>query len=333
MDRASETSVASEFNRLLAKPLSEAVEVCKLLSYSNLLPRHLTHYTSKKSENYGKPFPREVVESNLMLIALQLESWGWPLSRLPAVAGESYVVGGKLAFQGKLVTAVLNSSGKLQSNLDLKVEKHDSQGLICTASAKLKGENEPRYATWTLTKAKTQNDMWTDDPEQILRYATARRWGRTHCPEVMLGFYSPDELTQGNGEAEAVHVLDLAGKDPTDFALPAQASAPSAENVQIIDETPQEVKEPAEANYELPPEAEQSPPEPSAKNGVTMDDYRLLIGQATTEEGVREILGKACSNRKNSRTALPREYWPTIMQDCDQQIDFINDVAKQEQSE
>ena len=47
--------------------------------------------------------------------------------------------------------------------------------------------------TLSVGEAKTDNAMWTKDPDQKLCYSGAIRWARRHCPQVLLGIIAEDE--------------------------------------------------------------------------------------------------------------------------------------------
>ena len=151
----------------------EAVRLAEMMSQGKLVPQHLQ----------GKP-------ADCLLVIEQAMRWG--VSPF-AVAQCTSVIQGRPMFEGKLVAAVVNSSGMLDGRL-----RHDFQGegdaLKVVVSGKLKGEAEPRTVEVTLKEAKTSNGMWTKQPQQQLIYAGSRVWARRHTPEVMLGIYSPEEM-------------------------------------------------------------------------------------------------------------------------------------------
>jgi len=106
------------------------------------------------------------------------------------VVGECSVVQGRLFFSGKLTAALLNTSGHLADRLSYDYEysdkdKTDVYGV--TVSGRLNNEATPRTIHITLNQVKTNNKVWTSQPEQQLAYAGARTWGRRHAPEVLMG--------------------------------------------------------------------------------------------------------------------------------------------------
>src|SRR6056297_874084 len=88
--------------------ITAALQAGKALSLSPLLP--MTLRGEVENGRIAKPFESEVIEANVTLVALQAMAWNMPFT---FVASEAYVIGGKLAYQGKLIAAVANSSGIL----------------------------------------------------------------------------------------------------------------------------------------------------------------------------------------------------------------------------
>jgi len=48
-----------------------------------------------------------------------------------------------------------------------------------------------------LSQAQVRNStLWASDPKQQLAYLATKRWSRLHCPDVIMGVYTPDELQE-----------------------------------------------------------------------------------------------------------------------------------------
>lgn len=149
-----------------------------------LLPDHLL---SGKSG----PYPPEQVRGNCFLIVNQALRWGLDPF---AVAAETYVVSGKLGFQGKLIAALVNARARLKSRLSYQFNDKTGDALAVAVSGTLDGESEPRTITLSVGQAKTGNQMWTKDPHQKLIYSGVTKWARRHTPEVILGVATDDDL-------------------------------------------------------------------------------------------------------------------------------------------
>lgn len=98
----------------------------------------------------------------------------------------------------------------------------DEEGLKVIVSATLVGEKEPRVLELLMKQARTRNSpLWTEDPKQQLAYLAGRRWGRLHAPDVIMGVYTPDELTEFGGE-KFMGMADVVGAPPAPPPAPAE---------------------------------------------------------------------------------------------------------------
>ncbi len=179
--------------------ISQRFQLSKMIAagmaQASLLPEHLR--TKKVDGAYVDLAPAEI-EANCILICNQAFRWGVDPF---ALAPESYVVGGKLAYQGKLVTAIINKLAGLRESL-----RFDFQGsgedLTVTVTGHLKSEQTPRTVTLSVAQARTDNDIWDKDPEQKLVYSGAIRWARRHKPETLLGI--TDDSAEDQAQVETV---------------------------------------------------------------------------------------------------------------------------------
>jgi hypothetical protein len=153
--------------------MDSAMRLAEMMSRGKLVPAHL------------QASPGDC----LMVIEAAMR---WGMSPF-AVAQCTSVIQGKLMFEGKLVAAALNASGIMSSRL---AYRHTGEGAsrAVEVSGILRGETEQRKVVVTLQEAKTNNGMWTKQPDQQLVYAGTRVWARRHAPEVMLGVYAPEEF-------------------------------------------------------------------------------------------------------------------------------------------
>lgn len=148
-----------------------------------------------------------------------------------AVAQKTHLVNGVLGYEAQLVNAVITSMAPTKDRLNYEwfgdwskiIGKYkeitspdkkddsgqpkkyrvkdwslaDEKGLGVKVWATLKGEDEPRLLELLLSQAGTRNSpLWVDDPRQQLAYLAVKRWSRLYCPDVILGVYSPDELSE-----------------------------------------------------------------------------------------------------------------------------------------
>lgn len=155
-----------------------------------------------------------------LALCLQAQAWGM---NPYAVAQKAHVIKGKLGYEAQLVNAVITRHAPIQGRLSFawsegwerilgKFKKQpgknggadyavpnwaekDEVGLWCEVSATLFDENAPRVLRLDLCQAHPrQSTLWATDPKQQLAYTVVKRWARLHCPDVILGIYTPEEL-------------------------------------------------------------------------------------------------------------------------------------------
>jgi hypothetical protein len=166
-------SVTVSNNGLMPANMDQAMRLSDMMAKGKLMPAHL----------------RDQPGDCLMVIE---QAMRWGMSPF-AVAQSTSVISGKLMFEGKLVAAALHGSGALKGRLSYVFSgEGDARKVI--ASGVLQGETEPRTVEIALRDVRTTNKMWQTQPDQQLVYSGARVWARRHCPEVMLGVYSPEEM-------------------------------------------------------------------------------------------------------------------------------------------
>lgn len=100
----------------------------------------------------------------------------------------------------------------------------DEEGLQVTCYATLAGDTEPTELTLMMKQARTRNSpLWTEDPKQQLAYLAAKRWGRLHAPDVIMGVYTPDELEEV--EPKHMGMVDEVKPPPAPNEWPAELFA------------------------------------------------------------------------------------------------------------
>lgn len=160
--------------------------VSTMLSKSELVPKHLQ----------GKP-------ADCFLVVAQAFRWGFDPF---AVAQSTFVTSGKLGYEGKLIAAVINTSGKLRGNLAFSYTG-SGQDRRVTVSGTFKGESEARVVEGSVKEWATQNQKWKEITDQMLAYRGAREWARRHMPEAVLG-------VQAEEEVESVDVTPVQAEAP-----------------------------------------------------------------------------------------------------------------------
>lgn len=147
-----------------------------------------------------------------------------------AVAQHTFVTQGKLGYEGKLIAAMVNASGKLAENLNYTYSgAGDDRKVVVSGS--LKGSTVVREIDGTVGKWKTNNEFWKKNPDQMLAYRGAREWARRHMPEVLLGVNSDDEIAPRT----MVDVSPATGAAALNEALARVAPASEVDDLRTVD--------------------------------------------------------------------------------------------------
>lgn len=167
---------------------NQMMMIAQTMASASLIPEHLL---GKKRGGQFEYFTADEIRANCFLIVNQAFRWGMdPFAVMP----ETYVVGGKLGYQGKLIAALVNSLADLEERLSYTYTgTKGTPDFTVTVSGKIRGEKEPRSVTVRVGDVKTDNTMWTKDPEQKLVYTGATKWARRHCPEIILGILTDED--------------------------------------------------------------------------------------------------------------------------------------------
>lgn len=243
-------AVAVDFNDPVAIYLdsdvfSQLQRVAKLMSSASLAPAHL--------RGEGKL-------GDCFLVAAQAFRWRMdPFS----VAQHTYVLSGKLGYEGKLIAAVVNSSGRLQGSLDYRYTGTGDQRMV-TVSGKLIGDTATREIAGSVGGWKTSNEQWKKNPDQMLAYRGAREWARRYMPEAVLGIQADDELAPPRN----VTMRDITPADT------APVAAVSAILDQITEQEADSVTAPAVSDAEPPSPAAASVAAPTGAPPELSPDLR-----------------------------------------------------------
>lgn len=168
-------------------------------------------------------------QGDCLAVVMQAAQWGMnPF----AVAQKTHLVNGTLGYEAQLVNAAVNTMAPTKDRINYewfgdwakvmgkfeertskkKVDEDtgqplkyrvpgwtiaDEAGLGIRVSATMKGEDKPRVLELLLVQCRVRNSpLWADDPRQQIAYLGVKRWVRLHCPDVLLGVYTRDELEE-----------------------------------------------------------------------------------------------------------------------------------------
>jgi len=164
-------------NDLLPSTMEAAIEFSTRMAEAKLVPVHL-----QKSP------------ADCLRVVLQAARWQMDPF---AVADKTSVISGKLMYEGQLMSAVVNSRGKLSKRLEYDFEG-EGQSRTLTVRGTVQGEDKERtiILTHALASKINRNGQMSINPDQQMCYIGSRMWARRHTPELMLGVYVPDEMDE-----------------------------------------------------------------------------------------------------------------------------------------
>lgn len=151
--------------------------VARLMSTAGLVPAHLRG---------------EEKLSDCALVAAQ--AFRWRMDPF-AIAQHTFVLSGKLGYEGKLVAAVVNSNRRMARALDYAYSGEGQERKV-VVTGRLRGEDKDRTIEGKAKDWATSNEQWKKNPDQMLAYRGAREWARRHVPEALLGVSSDDEVRE-----------------------------------------------------------------------------------------------------------------------------------------
>ncbi len=259
--------------------------------------------------------------ANCFLVVNQSLRWGFDPF---AVAPETYAIGGKLAYQGKLIAAVINARSNIKGGLKylFNAATGDDFALVVYASTlgipdeamplltALADRNDKTAipelqkldvmaVRLSVGKHKTNNSMWTKDPEQKLIYSGAIRWARRHRPEVVLGVLTEDDAER----MEASKVEALAQRPRGLKGLEAKVTNRPVSEGQTLEPTPEALEaarlseeEALRILAEKSPSVQQQPPQQEAADTLPSDNQ-------STEDGTEGQQGPAPATPAECATA------------------------------
>lgn len=285
---------------------NQCYRVAKSMSQMSILPDHLVHEKGDKKRARLSP---QQITANCFRIVNQAVRWGMDPY---AIVDETYVVGGKLGYQGKLVAAVVNARAGLIGRLKYE---HKGEGANRTVIVSGRFEDDPDeicQVELKLSDAKTDNMMWTKDPDQKLCYSGSIKWARRHCPEVVLGVLTDDDLDRMNDRRE-VQVNDL--HDLTEFMSKSKPKG-FKDHVGPVDDEP-----------EVKPEPEPEPESESSKDETADDSDQVFLEFKSTMNRTRSASG-ASKVLEDYKALMPESWHPSLDTEFQDHMEKISKPAE-----
>jgi hypothetical protein len=161
--------------------------IANVLARSSMIPETL-RTEGNKDNKVALPF--EQILSNCFLVVNQAARWGMDPF---AVISCCSVVHGRLAYEGKLVAAVLEAKLGVHLIYEWDDKAGDQAGIKVSGTLP---DGRTEFVTGTVGQWKTTGpgSPWIKQPRLQLAYRGSREWGRLYAPGVMLGVYGEDEM-------------------------------------------------------------------------------------------------------------------------------------------
>ncbi len=292
-------------------------------------------------------------------LAVTMQALQWRMNPF-AVAQKTFTVNGVLGYEAQLVNAVINTMAPARDRLHYEwfgpwenvigrfTEKTSSKGNKYIAPdwtlqdesgcgvrvwATMKNEQEPRVLELLLSQAQVRNStLWASDPRQQLAYLAVKRWARLHCPDVILGVYTPDELeTLSPAERD---VTPPAREDLNAFINQSVSrdngialqnhSDPDLRTEEIKAETPVPAAPPASPVRS--PDQPASAPPPSPKHCPGKEQERAEDRERSSEELLADFCEAAMKSQSVSALARCYAYASKVLKPVPPLLDKATDV-------
>lgn len=110
-----------------------------------------------------------------------------------------YVVYGRPSWSGQMVTALINRSRRFKSPLKFMIQG-EGDNMSCYAYTEDLEGNIVKGPTVTMLMVKEEGwlnktgSKWKTMPELMFQYRSASFFGRVHCPDLLMGLYTADEI-------------------------------------------------------------------------------------------------------------------------------------------
>lgn len=250
-----------------------------------------------------------------------------------------YIVHGRPGIEAKLAIALANSSGKFKGSIRYRPERDASGKMIaCTAYAILKDTNEEisfRVAQemveeegWnkdkTMRSGGVQKSKWNTMPDLMYPYRSAMFLLRTHCPEVIMGMQSKEELEDEflRGDGKTIELAPSRNLDELTARIEGSFGARQESNVATEPDSHAE-KQPESK----PAEAEQPAPQAASSTSETeWPELARLRGALLDRQSEKTVV----TLREAWKSNYP-DYKDAIQMEADNRIAQIREQQKQQE--
>jgi hypothetical protein len=138
---------------------------------------------------------------------------------------EMYIINGRPMLSGKLTAAICNHN-LAEPLTPVYSGEGDNRKAVITGRQE---GREPQSIELTVKHAKTTNEQWIKNPDQMLFYAGSRMWARRYTPAAILGIVFDDEVD------DAPHLAPEIPKDLPKIQAPEQHEIINPQTGQVTD--------------------------------------------------------------------------------------------------
>lgn len=173
------------------------------MAQSTLVPETLRTTGNK---NNKKDLPHEAVVANVFAVVEQADRWNISPFALLACAA---IVHGRLGFEGKVISSVLESRYGIDLHYAWSGAGEDRK---ITITGVKPGSDQPLIIEGTVKDWKTtgEGSPWKPSTfDKMLAYRGAREWARLHKPSAILGVLGDDEILAIGMERDAQSARDI----------------------------------------------------------------------------------------------------------------------------
>lgn len=149
----------------------------------------------------GESIPAHLRNNPGVCLRVVFQAIEWGVSPY-AVADQSYLVGGRMAYMAQLIHAIVEARAPLSKMLEVEYSGEGGDPSKATRRIKVIGtfrDGEVRdYDSPETKDIKVKNSpLWFGDLDQQLFYFGTRAWARRWVPHVLFGIYTPEEIKAG----------------------------------------------------------------------------------------------------------------------------------------
>lgn len=143
----------------------------------------------------GVAVPKHLRENVGACLAIAIQASEWQMSPF-AVASKTYLVNDRLGFEAQLINAVILKRAPITGRFGISYSG-EGASRKCKVTARLSEGGEVEYESPAFSVIPVKNSpLWKGDPDQQLFYYSSRAMCRRHFPDVILGVYTPEELSE-----------------------------------------------------------------------------------------------------------------------------------------